>query len=173
MRWAAPICPRTSATAGSDLGAEHGAAGEQVRVLDVWMTDWPATRIDTVAYREGFRMHMTVLALTAITGPGIVMWVTNEDRVRAFSIGARENGDALGDLEAGEQLEFTVELENPLSAGRYYIGCSVSRGPSGLDVLLYQERTADIVSYGAELEGLIGVDHVTTVTRTRAGEPVR
>ena len=161
-------------TVGSDLvGSEHGAAGEQVRVLDVWMTDLAGNRIDTVAYREGFRIHMTVLALTAITGPGIVMWVTNEDRVRAFSIGARENGDALGDLEAGEQLEFTVELENPLSAGRYYIGCSVSRGLSGLDVLLYQERTADIVSYGAELEGLIGVDHVATVTRTRAGEPVR
>jgi hypothetical protein len=139
----------------------------------VWMTDLAGNRIDTVAYREGFRIHMTVLALTAISGPGIVMWVTNEDRVRAFSVGARENGDALADLEAGEQLEFTVELENPLSAGRYYVGCSVSRGLSGLDVLLYQERAADIVSYGAELEGLIGVDHAMTVSRSRAGEPVR
>jgi ABC-type polysaccharide/polyol phosphate transport system ATPase subunit len=159
-------------TADSDLG-HRGQTAELVRVIDVWITDAEDRRIDTVAYREPFRLHVAIEALAPIQEPGIAMWVTNEDRVRVFSAGARENGEALGDLEAGERIDFSIEAENPLSAGRYYVGCSVARGSAGLDVLLYQERGADIVSYGADFVGLIGLDHVVSVTRSRSGEPVR
>ena len=92
-------------------------------------------------------------------------------RPRVLDRRARERRRS-DDLEAGEQIEFTVELDNPLSAGRYYVGCSVTRGSAGLDILLYQERAADIVSYGADLDGLVGIDHVSSVTRTRSGEVV-
>jgi ABC-2 type transport system ATP-binding protein len=159
-------------TTGSDVSL-HETTAEQVRVLDVWMTDTEGRRIDTVGYREPMRLHVAIEALSAINEPGIAMWVTNEDRVRIFSAGARENGEALRDLEAGDRIDFSIEAENPLSAGRYFVGCSVARGSAGLDVLLYQDRAADIVSYGADLVGLIGIDHAVSVTRTRAGEPVR
>ena len=158
-------------TTGSDLD-QHQTIAEQVRVVDVWMTDAAGRRTDSVAYHELLHLHVTVEALSPIEQPGVVMWVTNEDRVRIFSAGARENGEALGDLERGERIEFSIEAENPLSAGRYFVGCSVTRGSAGLDVLLYQDRAADIVSYGADFVGLIGVDHVVAVTRTRAGQPV-
>jgi len=158
-------------TTGSDLD-QHQTTAEQVRVVDVWMTDAAGRRTDSVAYHELLHLHVAVEALSPIEQPGIVMWVTNEDRVRIFSAGARENGEALGDLEPGERIEFSIEAENPLSAGRYFVGCSVTRGSAGLDVLLYQDRAADIVSYGADFVGLIGVDHVVAVTRTRAGQPV-
>jgi hypothetical protein len=159
-------------TLGSDLG-QHGTSAEQVRVLDVWMTDAAGRRVDTVAYRELLHLHVVIEALSSIEQPGVVMWVTNEDRVRVFSAGARENGEALGDLESGERIEFSIEAVNPLSAGRYFVGCSVTRGSAGLDVLLYQDGVAEIVSYGADFSALIGIDHVVSVTRTRAGEPVR
>jgi ABC-2 type transport system ATP-binding protein len=158
-------------TTGSDLG-HHGTTAEQVRVLDVWMTDAAGRRVDTVAYRELMRLHVSIEALSSIKQPGIVMWVTNEDRVRVFSAGARENGEGLGDLERGERIIFSLDAENPLSAGRYFVGCSVTRGSAGLDVLLYQDRAADIVSYGADFVGLIGLDHIASVTRTQAGQPV-
>jgi hypothetical protein len=101
------------------------------------------------------------------------MWVTNEDGVRVFTVGARENGEPVGTLGAGERAEFSVELDNRLSAGRYYLGCGVTRGSAGLEILLFQDRAADIVSYGAELHGLVGVDHAGSFTRLGAREPVR
>jgi ABC-2 type transport system ATP-binding protein len=158
---------------GSDLRDRSASDADQVRLLDVWIADAEGRRIETVAYGEPMRLHVAVQALAHIREPGIAMWVTNEDRVRVFSIGAREDGAALGDLERGERIDFVVEAENPLSAGRYYVGCSVARGSAGLDVLLYQDRAADIVSYGADFLGVIGIEHVASVTRVRAGEPVR
>jgi ABC-2 type transport system ATP-binding protein len=159
-------------TTGSDLGHAPVASAEEVRVLDAWMTDAQGRRVDTVAYHEPMRLNVSIEALASIGQPGIVMWVTNEDRVRVFSIGARENGDALGDLEPGERIQFTIEAENSLSAGRYFVGCSVTQGSAGLDVLLYHERVAEIVSYGAELHGVVGIPHSLSVTRTPAGQPV-
>jgi hypothetical protein len=70
-------------------------------------------------------------------------------------------------------MEFSIEAENRLSAGRYYLGCTVVRGTAGLEALLFQDRAADIVSYGVSLDSLIGIDHTVSVTRLRAGEPVR
>jgi hypothetical protein len=118
------------------------------------------------------RLHITIEALAEIQAPGIAMWLTNEDGVRLFSAGAREDGESISDLQAGERVEFSIETENRLSAGRYYIGCTVVRGSAGLEVLYFTERGADIVSYGAELHGLIGVDYVASLKRSRAGEPV-
>ena len=108
--------------------------------------------------------------------PGSPMWVTNEDGVRVFSVGARENGEALGDLAAGERIQFVVEADNRLSAGRYYVGCTLVQGSAGLDVLFHNERVADLVSYGAELHGLVGIDYegyVTRNRRSRSSEPRR
>ncbi len=119
------------------------------------------------------RLHSVIEALVPIHEPGITLWVTNEDGVRVFTVGARENGEALSDLQPGERAEFSVELDNLLSAGRYYLGCGLTRGTAGLEILLFQERAADIVSYGAELHGLVGVEHTVSFTRTRAREPVR
>ncbi len=160
-------------TTGSDLRGQARAEVDDVRLVDVWMTDAEGRRIETVAYGEPLRLHVAIEALAPIREPGIALWVTNEDRVRVFSLGAREDGAALADLEPGERVDFSIEAENPLSAGRYYVGCAVVRGSAGLDVLLYQDRAADIVSYGADFVGMIGIDHVVSVARTRSGEPVR
>jgi ABC-type polysaccharide/polyol phosphate transport system ATPase subunit len=160
-------------TTGSDFCGDPTADQGGVRLLDVWMTNHEEQRTNQVAYGEPLRLHATIEALAPIADPGIAMWVTNEDRVRVFSVGARENGGRLADLEPGERIDVSFETENLLGAGRYYIGCGVVRGTAGLDVLLYQERAADIVSYGAEIIGLIEVSHTASVSRTRAPKAVR
>jgi ABC-type polysaccharide/polyol phosphate transport system ATPase subunit len=158
----------------SVVSEDRGATdAEEVRLVDAWITDEHGQRIDTVAYGERMRLHGVIEALVPIHEPGITLWVTNEDGVRVFTVGARENGEALSDLESGERAEYSVELDNLLSAGRYYLGCGLTRGTAGLEILLFQERAADIVSYGAELHGLVGVEHTASFTRTRAREPVR
>jgi hypothetical protein len=115
---------------------------------------------------------VTVEALAPVKTPGIAMWLSTEDGVRVFSAGAREDGGMLADFERGERIEFSIELENRLSAARYFLGCTVVRWTAGLEALLFQDRAADIVSYGVKLDSLIGVDHTVSVTRMRAGEPV-
>jgi hypothetical protein len=118
------------------------------------------------------QLHVAVEALRPIRRPGISIWVSNQDHVRVFAAGALEDGGALADLEPGERAEFSVELENRLSAGRYYLGCTVARGSAGLELLIHQERAADFISYGAELSGIVGVDYVASLTRDRAAEAV-
>ena len=159
-------------TSGSDFRGDPGTAQAGVRLLDVWMTDAGGQRADTVAHGEPLRLHASIQALTPVTDPGIAMWVSNEDSVRVFSVGAREDGGPLADFEPGERIDISFETQNLLAAGRYYIGCGVVRGTAGLDVLLYQDRAADIVSYGAEIVGLIEVPHSAEVSRTRATEAV-
>jgi ABC-type polysaccharide/polyol phosphate transport system ATPase subunit len=149
-----------------------GETAEEVSLTDAWMTNAGGERVDTVAYGEMMRLHVVIEARSPVKAPGIAMWLSNEDGVRVFAAGAREDGGSLSDLEPGERVEFSILLENRVSAGRYYVGCSVSRGTAGLEVLLFRERAADVVSYGASLNGLIGIDHETSVARTRMGEPV-
>jgi hypothetical protein len=140
-------------------------------LLDVWMTNAEGQRADTVAHGESLRLHASIEAMSPVTDPGIALWVTNEDNVRVFSVGARQDGGPLSDLEPGERIEVSFETPNLLAAGRYHIGCGVVRGTAGLDVLLYHDRAADIVSYGAEILGLIEVPHSASVSRTSAAEP--
>jgi hypothetical protein len=100
------------------------------------------------------------------------MWLATEDGTRVFSVGAREDGGALGDLAAGERLEFTVETDNVLSAGRYHIGCTVVRGSAGLEILMHRDRAADVVTYGGDAVGLIGIPYRGSVTRHGAAQAV-
>jgi hypothetical protein len=100
------------------------------------------------------------------------MWLTTEDGTRVFSVGARENDGALADLEPGERVEFSVTAANPLSAGRYHVGCTVVRGTAGLDVLMHRERAVDLVSYGGGVIGLIGLRYDGIVSRRRSAEVI-
>jgi ABC-2 type transport system ATP-binding protein len=151
---------------GADVEAPGSA---EVRLVDAWIADAYGNRVDAIAHGEQMALHVVVEAAATIREPAVALWLTSEDGVRVFASGARENGQALGDLQPGERLEFAVEAENPLSAGRFHLGCSVTRGSAGLELLLFNGRAADVVSYGADLHGLVGIDHVATVRRSGAG----
>jgi ABC-2 type transport system ATP-binding protein len=153
--------------------ADASTAGQgPVRLVDAWISDAYGNRVDAVAHAEPMALHVLVEATAELNDPAVALWLTNEEGVRVFSLGARENGEALADLESGERLEFTVEAENPLSSGRYHLGCSVTRGSAGLETLLFTNRATDVVSYGADLHGLVGLNHVSHVTRTQTTETV-
>ena len=153
------------ATAPSDFVVGEPAPGEPARLRDAWIANGDGERVDAVGYGEPFSLHVELEALEHIKDPGIATWVTSEDGTRIFSFGAREKGDRLSDLQPGERIEFAVQARNSLSAGRYHVGCSLVRGTAGLDILLYLERVIDLVSYGADVVGLVGIEHSGSVTR--------
>jgi ABC-2 type transport system ATP-binding protein len=148
-------------------------ASAEVWVADSSVTDTRGERVDSIGYGEWMALNVVVEAVEEIRDPAVTLWLTNEDGVRVFSAGARENGEALGDLAPGERLRFTVALQNRLSAGRYYLGCSVTRGSAGLEILLFHNRVKDVVSYGQNLHALVGLDYDPTVVRTQSTQPVQ
>jgi ABC-2 type transport system ATP-binding protein len=158
------------ATAPSDFILSDGAPAGRARLRNAWIANSDGERVDAVGYGERFSLHVELEALEHVKDPGIATWVTSEDGTRIFSFGARENGDRLRDLQRGERIEFAVEARNPLSAGRYHVGCSLVQGTAGLDILLYIEGAADIVSYGADVVGVVGIDHSGRVTRRHPSE---
>jgi hypothetical protein len=78
----------------------------------------------------------------------------------------------MSDLDPGERVEVTVSAVNSLSAGRYYVGCTLVRGTAGLDIMLHHERAIDLVSYGADLVGLVGLEYQTNVIRAGSSQTV-
>lgn len=156
----------------SGEGGQGDDAGE-VRLVDAWVANARDERADAIAFGQRMHVHLVLEANTTVRHPGLTIWLSNEDNVRVFSVGAREGGDALSDLEPGEQIEFTVETENVFSAGRYFIGCSLSQGTAGLEVLLFHNRAGDMVSYGANLHGLVAVDHRADFRRIRSPELIK
>ncbi len=154
------------ATTHSDLEPHAAAVGDRARLHDIWITNGADERVDAIEYGDAYRLHLVIEAFEHIEQPGIAMWVTSEDGVRVFSIGVRENADMMSDLIAGERVEVSVSISNRLSAGRYHVGCTLVRGTAGLDVILHHERATDLVSYGVDVVGLVGVEYETSVTRS-------
>jgi hypothetical protein len=46
------------------------------------------------------------------------------------------------------------------------------RGTAGLDIMLHHERAIDLVSYGADLVGLVGLEYQTNVIRAGSSQTV-
>ena len=161
------------ATVASD--PRESAASPELSLVDCSVTDQSGERVDAIGYGEWMALNIAIETTDQIKHPAVTVWLTNEDGIRVFSAGARENGEALGDLEPGERMQFSVAVQNRLSAGRYFVGCSVTRGSAGLDILMFQNRVMDVVSYGQNLHALVGLDYNPTIIRTHSDskEPVQ
>jgi ABC-2 type transport system ATP-binding protein len=159
------------ASAHTDV-PDEAQPGERVRLLGLWVSNASGQRVEALEYGEQFTVHMEIEALEDVAEPGVALWFSTEDGTRVFSVGARENEGALGDLVAGERLEFSVASVNPLSAGRYHIGCTVVRGSAGLDILMHRDRAEDLVSYGGAVIGLVGLNYSGTVSRRSAAQAI-
>jgi ABC-type polysaccharide/polyol phosphate transport system ATPase subunit len=149
-----------------------GASEAGVRLIDAWASNHEGERVDALAFGEPMGLHVVIEALADVRQPGIVVWLANEDGVRIWASGAREDGGALADFARGERIEYSVDFHNLLTAGRYYVGCAVTRGSAGLEALLVQERATDMVSYGQDLHSLVYIYHEQSVTRALAKTPV-
>jgi ABC-type polysaccharide/polyol phosphate transport system ATPase subunit len=138
-----------------------------VRLHDAWFSDALGSRISSIQHGENLQLHAVVEAVEEIENGAIVVWLSNEDRLRVFSVGARDSGGtALNPIVRGERVHVGVEVENPLASGRYYLGCSVTRGTTGAELLLAQDRAADLVVYGTEaVPGVVRLDHVQWTER--------
>lgn len=124
-------------------------------------------RRDSLAHGEPLRLHAVFDAHAEIDDPSIVLWIETEDHTRVFSAGVREEDGPVRTIHAGERIEVHAELDNPLTAGRYFVGCSITRGTQGSDVVLYLDRAADYLVYGGEnVNGLMWLRNDVRIERS-------
>jgi ABC-type polysaccharide/polyol phosphate transport system ATPase subunit len=71
-----------------------GASEAGVRLIDAWASNHEGERVDALAFGEPMGLHVVIEALADVRQPGIVVWLANEDGVRIWASGAREDGGA-------------------------------------------------------------------------------
>jgi ABC-type polysaccharide/polyol phosphate transport system ATPase subunit len=152
-------------------GQQHTDFGDgapaPIRLVDLWTSDASDERASSVAHGGPLRVHAVFEADADIEAPGIALWIENDDRVKICSVGAREEGAPLAPIARGERVEVMAEIANAFTSGRYYVGCSVSSGTSGAQVLLFLERAVDFYVYGGEaIHGLVSIGHWSEVRRS-------
>ncbi len=153
----------------TDRFAQDDDQGAPVHLLDVWISDDANQRVDSIAHGAFMRLHAVFEAHAAIASPAVALWVTTAEGTRAFAMGAREGGAGLADLDPGEHIEVTVEIGNPLATGRYFVGCSMSRGSTAADILVISDRAAEFLVYGGDhVHALVALHHTVEVERGHA-----
>jgi len=144
-----------------------------IQLRELYTADAEDRPSNTIPHGGPLRIHAVFEAAEAIEAPGIALWIENEERVRVTSVGALENGAALGPIAKGERIEVIAEIANAFTSGRYFVGCSVTRGSIGADLLLYLDRAIEFYVFGGEaVHGLVSLGHWFEVKRERTGEVV-
>jgi ABC-type polysaccharide/polyol phosphate transport system ATPase subunit len=155
----------------TDFGEQADAP---IRLVDLWTTDESDERASSVAHGGPLRVRAAFEAVEDVAAPAIALWIENEDHVKICAFGAREDGAALGPIARGERVVVMAEIANVFASGRYFVGCSVTSGTSGAQVLLFHERALDFYVYGGEaVHGLVSVGHWFDVRRERPAEVLR
>jgi len=138
--------------------ASGGVEGDSdIRMLDARIEDAAGGRAASVEHGETIRLRVELESKREVAGLDVGFIVTNADGIGVSQLGTTVGGkdEPVG---AGRHIGVSVDIENPLAAGRYFIHCGVSRAMTP-DVLLYVHNCVDFVVFGGEARGLVELEH--------------
>jgi ABC-2 type transport system ATP-binding protein len=145
---------------GSEVGADSpgGGAGDSVRIVDARVEGTGGEASGGIEHGDEIGLEVE-LEVKREVSPGLDVGfiVANADGVGVSQFGAPVRPEAKA-LRAGDRVRVHARLENPLSPGRYFIHCGISRGGTS-DVLLYVHNCADFVVFGGEPHGIVALAH--------------
>lgn len=135
---------------GSDVGAGPTSEGDEVRLLDAWIEDPAGKRISNVEQGTKIRLRVELEATQESPGVGIGFILANAEGVGVFQFGTEAvvTPEGKHELVPGRRVRVEAEIENPLSAGRYFLHCGVNRVGGG--VALYVHNATDFVVFGGD-----------------------
>jgi len=144
-------------------GEEPGTVDltEDVKLLDAWIEDGDGGRVTNVEQGETIRLRAEIEALRDVPKPRVGFLIANGMGTAVFEFGAPVTDlDDEESLSAGRRVRVSVELENPLAPGRYYVGCGVSRNGRDTEVALYEPNAAEFTIFGLEhFNGIVNLEH--------------
>jgi ABC-2 type transport system ATP-binding protein len=143
---------------------------DDVRVVDAWMEDDTGARTTTVEHGKPIRLRVEVEALRDVPGLGIGFIIANADGVGVceFGTGVDDANGLPRPLSPGERVKVSYELQNPLTAGRYFVHCGVNQAQADR-VLLYVHNAIDFVVFGGG--GGRGIVHLEHEVETVVEDP--
>ena len=116
------------ASAHTDV-PDEAQPGERVRLRDCWVRTTPASASKRSGTASRFTVHMEIEALEHDRASPGSPCGSRPRTARACSRSAPVRTTARSaTLRPGERIEFAVTAVNPLSAGRYHIGCTRGAG---------------------------------------------
>jgi hypothetical protein len=156
---------------GSDAGDRSTArTGERVRLLDAWVEGADGSRLAGLGQGEQIRLRVSLEAICALPGIGLGFVLANADGVGVFEFGAGVSKDGATRLAARDRVEVSVDVENLLAPGRYFIHTGVNLIGGG--VALYVHNSVDFVVYGGEAQarGIVALPYSAGAAIEAAGE---
>jgi ABC-type polysaccharide/polyol phosphate transport system ATPase subunit len=146
---------------GSDSSGAPTSEGDEVRLLDAWIEDERGERVANVEQGTPIRLQVELEAIRESPGVGVGFILANGEGVGVFQFGteAIRTPEGSPELAAGRRVRVEAEIENPLTAGRYFLHCGVNRVGGG--VALYVHNALDFVVFGGDQHsrGLVALPH--------------
>jgi ABC-type polysaccharide/polyol phosphate transport system ATPase subunit len=146
---------------GSMASGPGTPAAEDIRLLETWLEDESGKRINSVEHGKPIRLHTEVEVIEDVSGLAIGFMIDNADGLGMFEFGETVDPTGTKVFEAGQRVRADITIENPFSAGRYFVHCGLHRvGRTGTDVVLYTPNATDFVVYGgSSSRGLLSLEH--------------
>ncbi|MGC1851827.1 MAG: ABC transporter ATP-binding protein [Solirubrobacterales bacterium] len=135
---------------GSDTSGEATSdGGDEVRLLDAWVEDADGGRVTNVEHGDRIRLRVELEIVRDVSGVGVGFIVADAEGMGIFQFGTEAIADdgSIG-LSSGKRIRIEAEVENLLTAGRYFVHCGVNRVSGG--VALYVHNAVDFVVYGGD-----------------------
>jgi ABC-2 type transport system ATP-binding protein len=146
---------------GIGAGGAGGGESDGVKLLECKLVDDAGTEILTLEERQPIRFKLTFELEKEAGALNLRYALANADDLSIFEFGTILNEEVGDDLTPHKRLTATVEVENRLAAGRYFLHCGI-HSPAG--VTLYVAKALTFVVYGAQdSRGVIAPDFSISV----------
>jgi ABC-type polysaccharide/polyol phosphate transport system ATPase subunit len=123
---------------------------EDVQLLDVWLEDEDGNRITSAEQGKQLRLRALVEARADLPDPGFGFVVADPDDVyvHQFKLSLSETAERSESLAAGQRATASVDLENRLSPGHYFVHIGIRRSRNPEDVALWLPHALGFIVFG-------------------------
>jgi ABC-2 type transport system ATP-binding protein len=141
-------------------GAMPESSGD-VRLLDARIEDANGVAKTAVEQGEEIRLALDLEVAAEVSGVEVGLMLANADSFNLFGFGTLVEGSGEENrLRPGERITVRCTLENPLSQGRYFIHCGITRNETLADAVLYVHNAIEFVVFGdEEVAGMVSIGH--------------
>jgi ABC-2 type transport system ATP-binding protein len=146
---------------------EAALASGDARLLDIWLEDSDGGQVTNVEQGEQIRLRALVEARRDVPGPlfGCVISSADDVNIHEFTAPLPSEGAMANGLVTGQHVKVTLDVDNALSPGRYFLHVGVARNHNRFDVALFAPRALGFVVFGdSDSAGLVAAEHEMLVS---------
>ena len=148
--------------------AGASAEGDDAHIIDAWLEDEHGERVLNIGKRAPFRMNVIIEGLNEMPQPVFSFGVTDEAGLQVFGFSKRlsELDGGYDSLSPGERVQISVDVNNILKPGRYFLSARGFRDDALKDMRMQVLRAIDWVIFGTGIDsGAVSLVDEVEVTR--------